>query len=99
MAAALFVSPTTVEASLTRGNRKLRITSRAQLGRHMAARGAAREKAERSVTPQRGHPRSVPTDACWRRTPDPATSHLIRSDATRVRDTFPAASRAVTETR
>ena len=36
VAAALFVSPKTVEASLTRVYRKLGISSRAQLGRHMA---------------------------------------------------------------
>lgn len=42
VAAALFVTPKTVEASLTRIYRKLGINSRAQLARHMATEGAVR---------------------------------------------------------
>ena len=40
VAAALFVSPKTVEANLTRAYRKLGVTSRAQPARHMATKGA-----------------------------------------------------------
>ena len=45
VAAALFISPKTVEANLTRVYRKLGIRSRAQLSRHMAANETSRRRA------------------------------------------------------
>jgi hypothetical protein len=53
------------------------------------------------VDPHRAHGDSVVRNsiALSDRRRTPPTRHLIRSDATCVRDTFPAASRAVTETR
>jgi DNA-binding CsgD family transcriptional regulator len=54
VAAALFVSPRTVEATLARVYRKLKIGSRAELGRRMAAASPADAA---PVTPPADRPR------------------------------------------